>query len=1080
MRGLTFVVLTISLVLAQFCAASQQVSLVEQPGTVEAVRFGVSEIERALFDKGFIVERLNSEKKATSKIVIVIEKVGSKKAGSIKVPQKPESYGIGKFGRGKTTIHAAGFDTVGTMYAALEIADMVRMSKGSLADAITEKQASPYLEIRAVNQFIFSQALEDPNSWYFNEEFWQDYFAMLARTRHNVVDFHAAYHLETTFFPNIYPYFITVPGFEDAGASREQARAGGVSPEQAKTNLAMFNRIIRIAGNHGIKVAMMNYNAQTWCGKDARKIRGDELVKYIKEACKRFVTACPELWMYGFRIGESGEREDFFTRSYVAGLKESNTTINLYTRSWLATKEKITPIAEGFKGEFYIEPKYNGEQLGLPYHAITAPARWNSTYSYEAYTDWPRNYKILYQIRANGTHRIFHWGQYDFVKRCAATCNFGEGVGFTLEPITAYYRIANVYHEADETPRTYYKWATERDWMWYELWGRLGYDPTIPESFFKHLFEERFGDKWGTKLYEATQYSGGILPLVYSYHCMGPDHRHMAPEMEIGNNRNWGFSGGYKQRRNAGNLDDFISVNPLDPSAMVSIPEYVDLVLSAKPDGRLTPLQTADILDALAKSSQQALAPLSISRPNREGYTPIALARGAAYYSDRSFIVQDYPSSLEGALLIQTRNGDKGKSDLSWNFKLKRPATVYIAWDERGETRSWLADWTRTGETIKVSDHDAGSCALYRKSFGAGSVQLGTYGYSGNHGNYFVVVVPVKENNEPIVKSADEFDKIKMDIDALAELGRYYAEKIRAGVALQFFHKTNDITQLRRARDYDDLAISHWKQLAKIADTHYAPQLEQLRMFTHGKYQFTWTAEGENLANETAQLNALDREFYKKVRATNAPIIGHVPQSLLLHNGVVKLRTAVAEPSNRNRPKVKLHYRAGSSGEYTSVSMKRIRRHEYEASLKGISAGAMLNYYFTAIYRKRTVSHPAKAAAAPYVRMVMGENNAPLVTSLEHQADRKAGKLTVSTEAKDKSGISGVRLYYKPIPSNEKWLSTEMSRKGGNWETTVKLTPQGVMYYVQAVDEYGNASLYPHFLNETPYRVAPSWDASKQ
>ena len=40
---------------------------------------------------------------------------------------------------------------------------------------------------------------------------------------------------------------------------------------------------------------------------------------------------------------------------------------------------------------------------------------------------------------------------------------------------------------------------------------------------------------------------------------------------------------------------------------------------------------------------------------------------------------------------------------------------------------------------------------------------------------------------------------------------------------------------------------------------------------------------------------------------------------------------------------------------------------------------------------------------------------------------------------------------------------------------TVPLTPEGILYYFEAVDEAGNAANYPNFLEQTPYFVIDSW-----
>jgi hypothetical protein len=62
------------------------------------------------------------------------------------------------------------------------------------------------------------------------------------------------------------------------------------------------------------------------------------------------------------------------------------------------------------------------------------------------------------------------------------------------------------------------------------------------------------------------------------------------------------------------------------------------------------------------------------------------------------------------------------------------------------------------------------------------------------------------------------------------------------------------------------------------------------------------------------------------------------------------------------------------------------------------------------------------------------------------------------------------------MPAYYEWVPIEMIvGAGGNYTATVPLTPQGALYYFEAVDENGNAANYPNFLEQTPYFVIDSW-----
>ena len=73
--------------------------------------------------------------------------------------------------------------------------------------------------------------------------------------------------------------------------------------------------------------------------------------------------------------------------------------------------------------------------------------------------------------------------------------------------------------------------------------------------------------------------------------------------------------------------------------------------------------------------------------------------------------------------------------------------------------------------------------------------------------------------------------------------------------------------------------------------------------------------------------------------------------------------------------------------------------------------------------------------------------------------------------------MSSVRVYYKLMPAYDDWVSIDMSPAGQNEFTAkVPLTPAGILYYFEAINESGNAANYPNFLVRTPYFSIEGWD----
>jgi hypothetical protein len=241
-------------------------------------------------------------------------------------------------------------------------------------------------------------------------------------------------------------------------------------------------------------------------------LEGPRLVQYTREAVRSFLKQLPGLWMFGFRVGESGQPEDFYQKTYLTALAELPPSQNIYLRTWIADPQKVRELAASSKNHIYIEPKYNGEHLGLPYQAALGGREYAPSGSYENYSDKPQNFSIIWQIRAHGTHRVFHWGSPEFARRTVRSCKFGDGVGFSMEPMEAYMPGADYLHNNPNTDHRFYKWMVERQWIWHLIWGRTAYDPDVPDQVFVEAFSQHFGAQAGPLVFQAVAESSKIVP----------------------------------------------------------------------------------------------------------------------------------------------------------------------------------------------------------------------------------------------------------------------------------------------------------------------------------------------------------------------------------------------------------------------------------------------------------------------------------------------------------------------------------------------------------------------------------------
>ena len=866
--------------------------------------FALKELNKCISDQGLTPVIVDSLKIKNDNYLILINSIEETK----KDFPKPESFRITRDGK---TIIISGSDAVGLMYGIYEVAEMVKYAEGigdSILNQVKNKYNEPALEIRADNPFFTIEGdTTGIAKWFYDENYWERYFTKLAQDRYNLCDIHAMYRYQKTNFPNIFPFFLVNPHMPEVKWQ----------DEDQERNLAMLKKIVSIAESHGVHVALMNYSTDT-----PNINMGDEekLADYMSWAVAKLLNEIPDLWMFGFRIGESGKSESFFEKSYLKGIAESGKKhVRLYTRTWLAEFKNLAKIGMKYPDNFYIEIKYNGEHLGAPYHAMQG--RWGS-YSYEKYLNYPRYWKIIWQIRPNGTHRLFPWNDADFARRTMRSCTFGDAVGFNMEPITAYY--------PQEPERTYIgaedykfmKYTTDRYWSWYLLWGRLSYDPTTPDEVFINAFKDRFGKNSGEMIYDVTTLGSRIVPLIYRHHTIGPDHRDHAPEFESGNR--------IEKSKPIHNIDDFAKATVIDKQNYLNCADFVDYYLKDSVDGKITPLQSADELDNLADQV-------------------IALF---------------------------------GKID---------------------PTKSW-----------------------------------------------------------------DEWNLWENDLIALTELARYYAEKDRATVALQFYYKTNDLSKLEESKSHTKSAIQHWQNLSEITSTQYKPILDPLRT---GK-EFIWENEMKDVKADLQRINSI----FNEVENTEKSIYGHVP--IYQVNPDKDLEITVGFKSNIT-DKIKLHY-AVDNNEAETINCEKKNKWSYSATIPAEKLdGNKLNYWFSFVEKKakRIILNNDKAFSA----YITNDNNGPEIHWNEDgiKESKYSNNLHLEVLILDNSDVKNAWVEWKPMPSDINWQKPIPLKKrveSNIYYADLPLDYQGLLYSVVAIDSVGNATRYPDARYETPYRYVNPYD----
>jgi cephalosporin-C deacetylase-like acetyl esterase len=419
----------------------------------------------------------------------------------------------------------------------------------------------------------------------------------MARSRLNWLDLHGTYDLWTTRFPNLYAYFVASASFP----------AVGVAPEIQQKNLAQLNHVIELAHARGVRVSLMSYEAHFYTPhtpKPPYEENEPADYAYTREVVEALIRAAPGLDALGYRIGESGHSGDFF-RCYEEAVAASGRDIPLLTRSWITRRAAVVPLARA-SNDYTVEIKFNGEQWGPPYPIAGGRVPGWHSYSFEDYLSdssalpgaapkrlwdgnlaesgerWPAQpYKVVWQVRANGTHRIFPFYEPEWVRRTVRSMALGTARGFTIEPLNAYFPASPRYYVA-RPEDVAFRWIHQRDALYLMLWGRLGYDPATADAVFDAAARAHLGVR-SNELVEAWKTASRVVPTAFTALSFGPDHRDHAPELE------WG-----------GDTGAWLASEPFDAHALLSLQEELAFTATGARDGRTTTERVASELSMTA------------------------------------------------------------------------------------------------------------------------------------------------------------------------------------------------------------------------------------------------------------------------------------------------------------------------------------------------------------------------------------------------------------------------------------------------------------------------------------------------
>jgi hypothetical protein len=601
------------------------VSIVTDKSPGAPVSHGLAKLTDVLRAKNISFERIEAVEKARGKWIIVAGLASGGgaasqmlKAASRSIPEVSEALAIWKTERQNKPVWVInGFDNRGLMYGLLDVANRVSWSTDEMSplSEVKEIVEQPDVSERAVSIYTMNRAYWE--SRFYDKAYWARYLDMLAKNRFNSLVVIFGYE-NGGFLAPPYPYFFDVENFKSV-------RMVGITPEQQQRNLEALKNLIMMAHERGIKFTVGIWDHIYRGGVQGGGIPGtrnapdqpqeglvwgvnaDNLISYNKTALAKFVKLIPDLDGIQFRMhNESGLKHGeqlAFWSDVFKMMKQAAPHLRLDLRA-KELPESVINSAIDVGINFRIATKYWMEQMGMPYHPTkTNPEKSPIRHSYAYLLRYPKQYKLHWRLWNGGTSRILLWGDPEYARRFAESTHLYDGDGFEVnEPLAT--KMEAQPHDAKpfdllSAEHRYYDWEFERYWHFFQVFGRIGYNPDTSPDVWKKEFEQRFGKKAGPLIEKALHRASWVLPRIitssYPYRLF-PTTR------------------GWAEKQRLGDLPDFAKAELSDMQQFASFDEEAKIRIEGGETPKILPSvnslwfkQTSSDINKLILQAEQAM-----------------------------------------------------------------------------------------------------------------------------------------------------------------------------------------------------------------------------------------------------------------------------------------------------------------------------------------------------------------------------------------------------------------------------------------------------------------------------------------
>lgn len=610
-------------------ALAQPAVAIVHDQALPAAAFAAEDVRRAFAANGFrATDAAPSELAAqASPVQVVIATIASPLPGQPAVSGlAPQGYAIRRVTRGAVSQWwAIGHDAAGAMYGGLELAEAIRI--GRLEDT-GDRQVAPHIARRGIK---FNIPLDARSPSYSDDstsaqanigemwslEFWTQFLDEMARHRYNVLSLWSL---------SPFPSLVKVPEYPNVALADVKRRKGALwdatlqgrdmydpawELETLKVmtideKIAFWRRVMEHAHDRGIEVSLFTWNTFVYgtetSGYGITAALDNPVTKdYVRRSVRALFNTYPLLTAIGITSGENmgdegsgaAVKERWLWDTYGLGVSDAMADASDPASPYYRPGRLIRVIHRAHQSdlraivsEFGRLPGYDAADSTLSFSFKYSQAHMHSStrplfiHQKGWFDTIPAGKRTWLTVR-NDDMYYMRWGDPAFVRAYLTSLpDMSRIAGFYMGP-DGYTWGREFLSTEPDTPR---QLVIAKMWFSFLLWGRLAYEPSLPDSHFQRVVAARYPEVSSGDLFAGWTAVSKILPLMTRFYWGDLDFR-WYPEAS------WSRAG-------FASVQDLIDpkYDPMDATEdgqsprLMSVKAFVD---GEAPGGRLTPLDVA-------------------------------------------------------------------------------------------------------------------------------------------------------------------------------------------------------------------------------------------------------------------------------------------------------------------------------------------------------------------------------------------------------------------------------------------------------------------------------------------------------